>query len=96
MQSDTLYRRRVARSATKTSGRKRRRVEGEDHSPTDTYNDKFIFDAMPEEYYTRGLDNVALLNDGKDFVTDTVRINSCLARGQYSDKMKSSAARYIA
>ena len=50
---------------------------------------------MPAEYYARGLDNVALLNDGKDFVTDTVRINSCVSRGQYSDKMKSSAARFI-
>eukprot|EP00956_Cyclotella_meneghiniana_P000217 scaffold276_cov47-Cyclotella_meneghiniana.AAC.8 len=52
--------------------------------------------AMPEEYFIRGLDMVALLNDGKDFVTDTVRINSCISRGQYSDKMKSSAGRFIA
>ena len=51
---------------------------------------------MPDEYFIRGLDNVALLNDGKDFVTDTVRINSCISRGQYSDKMHSSGARFIA
>ena len=53
---------------------------------------------MPIEYVNviRGLDHVALLNDGKDFVTDTIRINSCVSRGQYSDKMKTSAARYVA
>ncbi len=33
--------------------------------------------------------------DGKDCVTDTVRVNSFLSRSQYSDKMHSSAARYI-
>ena len=60
------------------------------------FHDNFILDAMPEEYFIRGLDMVALLNDGKDFVTDTVRINSCISRGQYSDKMKSSAGRFIA
>ena len=42
------------------------------------------------------LKDVGLLNDGKDFVTDTVRKNSCLSRGQYSDKMKTSAARFVA
>ena len=42
------------------------------------------------------LEDVGMLNDGKDFVTDTVRKNSCLSRGQYSDKMKTSAARFVA
>ena len=60
------------------------------------FHDNFIMDAMPNEYFARGLENVALLNDGKDFVTDTVRINSCVSRGQYSDRMKSSAARFVA
>ena len=61
--------------------------------PTSKFNDNFIQDAMPIEYVIRGLDHVALLNDGKDFVTDTIRINSCVSRGQYSDKMKTR--RYI-
>jgi 5'-3' exonuclease len=56
----------------------------------------FIDIAMPQEYIDLGLSDVGLLNDGKDFVTDTVRLNSCISRGQYSDKMKSSAARFIA
>ena len=62
----------------------------------EVYHNNFIHDAMPEEYFERGLDNVALLNDGKDFETDTIRVNSCLSRSQFSDKIKSSAARYIA
>ena len=68
-----------------------------DMSGNDTvFHDNFILDAMPEEYFIRGLDMVALLNDGKDFVTDTVCINSCISRGQYSDNMKSSAGQFIA
>jgi hypothetical protein len=60
------------------------------------FHDNFILDAMSVEYIVRGLDNVALLNDGKDFVMDTVRINLCVLHSQYSDKMKSSTARYVA
>ncbi len=55
----------------------------------------YIEVAMPERYYAIGLDKVGLLMDGKDCVTDTVRVNSFLSRSQYSDKMHSSAARYI-
>jgi hypothetical protein len=51
---------------------------------------------MPQEYFELKLDHVGFLNDGKDFVTDTVRINACLSRAQYSDEMKASAARLIA
>ena len=32
----------------------------------------------------------------KKALTDTECINSCVLRGQYSDKMKSSTARYVA
>ena len=88
---DTIYHKRVSKS------RKRKRNERDSISPPPTiFNKNFILDAMPTEYVVRGLDNVALLNDGKDFVTDTIRINSCVSRGQYSDKMKTSAARYVA
>ena len=51
--------------------------------------------AMPERYFQIGLQNVGLLMDGKDCVTDTVRVNSFVARAQYSDKMHCSAGRYI-
>lgn len=51
---------------------------------------------MPQEYFDLKMDHVGLLNDGKDFVTDTIRVNSCVSRAQYSDKMKASAARLIA
>ena len=98
---DTLHRKRVERSSSEVTPSSRRRTkrtrDERDEAPEqDIYHPNFIFDAMPAEYYARGLDNVALLNDGKDFVTDTVRINSCVSRGQYSDKMKASAARFIA
>ena len=96
---DTLHQKRVAASS-KNSSRSRKRKRGNSHGsgiPTSVvFNDNFIQDAMPVEYVIRGLDHVALLNDGKDFVTDTIRINSCVSRGQYSDKMKTSAARYVA
>ena len=51
--------------------------------------------AMPERYFQIGLQNVGLLMDGKDCVTDTVRVNSFVSRAQYSDKMHCSARRYI-
>ena len=51
--------------------------------------------AMPERYFEIGLEKVGLLMDGKDCVTDTVRVNSFVSRAQYSDKMHCSAARYI-
>ena len=51
--------------------------------------------AMPIRYFELGLDKVGLLMDGKDCVTDTVRVNSFISRSQYSDKMHCSAARYI-
>jgi hypothetical protein len=51
--------------------------------------------AMPERYFQIGLQKVGLLMDGKDCVTDTVRVNSFVSRAQYSDKMHCSAGRYI-
>mmetsp|Transcript_24054 Transcript_24054/g.47786 ORF Transcript_24054/g.47786 Transcript_24054/m.47786 type:complete len:222 (+) Transcript_24054:1633-2298(+) len=51
--------------------------------------------AMPIRYFELGLDKVGLLMDGKDCVTDTVRVNSFISSSQYSDKMHCSAARYI-
>ena len=51
--------------------------------------------AMPARYFEIGLDKVGLLMDGKDCVTDTIRLNSFLSRAQYSDKMHCSASRYI-
>ena len=71
------------------------------HSPTSTTEEltarptNYIEIAMPERYYEIGLQNVALLMDGKDCVTDTVRVNSFVSRAQYSDKMHCSAGRYI-
>ena len=50
---------------------------------------------MPERYFEIALEKVGLLMDGKDCVTDTVRVNSFVSRSQYSDKMHCSAARYI-
>ena len=55
----------------------------------------YIEVAMPQRYFDIGLDRVGLLMDGKDCVTDTIRLNSFLSRAQYSDKMHCSAARYI-
>ena len=86
---------RVAASTKRSRKSRKRKRDDKDRSgiPTSKFNDNFIQDAMPIEYVIRGLDHVALLNDGKDFVTDTIRINSCVSRGQYSDKMKTR--RYI-
>ena len=55
----------------------------------------YIEVAMPQRYFDIGLDRVGLLMDGKDCVTDTIRLNSFLSRAQYSDKMHCSAAWYI-
>jgi hypothetical protein len=93
---NTLHRTRLARSKGIDIEEEKKEDDMDFESTESVYNDNFIIDAMPEEYYADGLDNVGLLNDGKDIVTDTIRINSCLSRGQYSDKMKSSAARFIA
>jgi len=61
---------------------------------------------IPEEYFKLSLPHdyknderlksVAILLDGKDFPIETVRNNSALSRSQWSDKIKSSAIRYIA
>ena len=64
--------------------------ESENEKPTN-----YIDVAMPERYFEIGLSNVGLLMDGKDCVTDTVRVNSFVSRAQYSDKMHCSAGRYI-
>ncbi len=56
-----------------------------------------IYDAaMPTRYIELGLNKVGLLMDGKDCITDTVRVSSLISRALYSDKMHCSAARYIA
>jgi hypothetical protein len=52
--------------------------------------------AMPQGYIDSGMENVGVLVDGKDFVTDSIRYCSFLNRSQYSDKMKASAARVLA
>jgi hypothetical protein len=77
--------------------RKRRRLEIQGKSVGNEFNisshnktqpshvTNFIDIALPEEYFSLGLQDVGLLNDGKDFLTDTVLLNSCLSRGQYSD-----------
>lgn len=50
--------------------------------------ENYIDVAMPKEYFDLGLENVGFLNDGRDFVTNSVQINSCVNRAHYSDKMK--------
>ena len=93
---NTFYQKRVSRSICEDIEEEKKEDDGDLESAEMVYNNNFIIDAMPEEYYADGLNNVGLLNDGKDIVTDTIRINSCLSRGQFSDKMKASAARFIA
>jgi len=69
------------------------------HLPQQGNNDNrplnYIEVAMPQRYIDIGLEDVGLLMDGKDCVTDTVRLNSFISRAQYSDKMHCSAGRYI-
>ena len=45
----------------------------------------FIDVAMPQRYIELGLHKVGLLMDGKDCVTDTVRVSSLISRALYSD-----------
>ena len=57
--NDTHYRKRVASSSGITID------ENVALASNTVYNDNFILDAIPDEYFEDGLDNVALLNDGK-------------------------------
>ena len=71
----------------------------QDDSVDDTKNNtrplNCIEVAMPESHYQLGLQKVGLLMDGKDCTTDTVRVNSLTYRDQCSDKVHSSAARFM-
>ena len=96
---DTLYKGRFERRADSNNSKhcnKRKMAEIVVALHEEGFHESFKFDAMPVEYVVWGLENVALLKDGKDFVADAVRINLCVSRGQYSDKIESSTARYVA
>lgn len=55
----------------------------------------YIDIAMPERYFEIGLERVGLLMNGKECVTDTVRVCFFKPRAQHSNKMHCSAGRYI-
>ena len=50
---------------------------------------------MPESYKVVGLEKIAAVPDGKDFMTDTARSNTIITRSQFSDKVHNSAVRCI-
>jgi len=50
---------------------------------------------MPDDYIAAGIEKIAALPDGKDFMMDTIRMNTIVTRCQFSDKVKCSAARCI-
>jgi hypothetical protein len=54
---------------------------------------QYMKNSVPDDYYDVGLELVAILGDGKDILTDTVRIQQLLNRLQQSSKMHHSAAR---
>jgi len=59
--------------------------------------DQYFKLSLPHDYENdERLKSVAILLDGKDFPIETIRNNSALSRSQWSDKIKSSAIRYIA
>ena len=49
----------------------------------------------PIEYDARGLEEVSVLFDGKDTLTESIRKDSSLNRRQQSSKMKAAAMRYL-
>ena len=67
---------------------------GVDRLSVDGYNNYIDF-AIPQEYIEAGMADTGVLKDGKDFVTDTIRVNPALTRALFSDKVKSSGARVI-
>ena len=59
-------------------------------------NERFLIDETPAEYLIEGFDKVAVLVDGKDYMTDVIRQNSAYQRAMFSDKVKHAAFREIA
>jgi hypothetical protein len=59
-------------------------------------NERFLIDEAPAEYLIEGFDRVAVLVDGKDYMTDVIRQNSAYQRAMFSDKVKHAAFREIA
>ena len=60
--------------------------------------DKFknFFDAcIPQEFVDVGIDPIGSLLDGKDFLTDTTRLNFALTRSQRSNKTEHSSGRWF-
>ena len=49
---------------------------------------------MPESYKVVGLEKIAAVPDGKDFMTDTARSNTIITRSQFSDKVHNSAVKF--
>lgn len=67
---------------------------GEDLSILDI-NADFLEATCPEKYKAQGLTNVALLPDGKDFMTEVPRAHTMVTRSSWSDKVHHSAVRCI-
>ena len=67
---------------------------GEDLSLLDI-TAEFLTKTMPQAFIDDGLDKIAGLPDGKDFLAWTVRSNTMVTRSQWSSKMKASAFRCI-
>jgi len=71
---------------------------GVPHSSTEQApTNRFFFDdATPREFRDEeGMDMIAAMKDGKDFMTDTTRTNTALTRQMWSDKIKNSGGRCI-
>ena len=96
MSLDTVHLQRPSKRARANLSILSQPVAQNEESPTASSSiENYIDVAMPQRYFDLGLETVGLLMDGKDIITDTVRLNSFLSRSQYSDKMHCSAGRYI-
>jgi len=58
-------------------------------------NESFLTLQMPQEFTDAKMTNVAALSDGKDFKSETVRVDSFYSRAGYSSKVSCNAFRII-
>lgn len=57
--------------------------------------EEFLTDTTPQSYGKVGLEKIAALSDGKDYMIEIPRSNPLLTRAAYSDKVHHSALRQI-
>jgi hypothetical protein len=58
-------------------------------------SESFLKVQVPQQFIDAKMTNVAALNDGKDFKTETVRVNSFFTRAGWSSKVEHSAFRVV-